>query len=100
MAAKSLMQKPSPSRLGSHHSVLCTTHIEVEAHVLIAMASPLQSHKVMQQRKLQERQGDLQSKHQLLAVMEKVGAVLITGRCTQLKVPALTAQLAACGLST
>ena len=37
-------------------------------------ASPLQSHRVTLQRKLQERQGDLQSKQQLLAVMEKVGA--------------------------
>ena len=40
----------------------------------MATASPLQSHKVTLQRKLQERQGDLQSKQQLLAAVEKVGA--------------------------
>ena len=53
--------------------MLCT-HSKAEAHMLINMASPLQSHKVTLQRKLQERQGDLQSKQQLLAAVEKVGA--------------------------
>ena len=40
----------------------------------MTMATPLQSHKVTLQRKLQERQVDLQSKQQLLAAVEKVGA--------------------------
>ena len=55
---------------------LCAVHhlSEVDTHVLMTMASHLQSHKVTLQRKLQERQGDLQSKQQLLAAVEKVGA--------------------------
>ena len=86
-----IAQKPCPSRLSSHHSALCATRIKrAKAHVPRTMASPLQSHKVTLQRKLQERQGDLQSKQQLLAAVEKVGA------CSAL----IDSHSAACGLST